>query len=33
MEVFYNGLDKGTTPLIDVFSRKYKGEREKKKPR
>ena len=27
---FYNGLDKGTDALIDVFKGKYKGERKKK---
>lgn len=28
---YYNGLDKGTTALIDVFKGKYKGERKKSK--
>ena len=28
---FYNGLDKGTDALIDVFKGKYKGERKKAK--
>lgn len=28
---YYNGLDKGTSALIDVFKGKYKGERKKSK--
>jgi len=28
---YYNGLDKGTTAIIDVFKGKYKGERKQKK--
>jgi uncharacterized protein len=27
---YYNGLDKGTNALIDVFKGKYKGERKQK---